>query len=89
MSGFRRRGGGARVTIRVDGEPVDARAGESVALALLAAGRLRTGRRPSDGSAAGPHCLMGVCFRCQCRIDGRPGELACLTPVREGLEVET
>ena len=89
MSGFVRRGGGATVTIRVDGEAVPAREGESVALALIAAGRLRLGTRPSDGSAYGPYCLMGVCFRCQCRIDGRDGEQACMVPVRDGMEVST
>lgn len=76
MSGFARRGKGDRVTILVDGAPMEARAGESVALALLAAGLPLTA-----------HCLMGVCCRCLCRIGGRPGELACQVTVTEGLEV--
>ena len=88
MAGFRRRGPAGKITLRVNGAPVAARAGESVALALLAAGYLRFGARPSDGSAAGPYCLMGVCARCGCRIDGRPGEQACLVPVRDGMEIE-
>lgn len=87
MTGFRRCGRGQTVTIRVNGEAISAQAGESVALALLAAGHGRFGVRSSDGSAYGPYCLMGVCFRCQCRIDGRPGEQACMVPVRDGLEV--
>lgn len=88
MSGFCRRGGDAFLTIRVNGDPVEARAGESVALALLAAGRMSFGQRPADGSALGPFCLMGVCARCHCTIDGRPGEQACMVPVTDGLEVE-
>lgn len=88
MSGFRRRGAGGTLTIRVNGNPVPARAGESVALALLATGHLGFGRRPSDGSALGPFCLMGVCARCECTVDGRAGEQACMIPVSEGLDVE-
>ena len=88
MSGFYRQGGGETMTIRVNGEPVPARAGESVALALLAAGHARFGQRPADGSAVGPFCLMGVCARCNCTIDGRPGEQACMVLVADGLEVE-
>lgn len=88
MNGFRRRAGGTPLTIHVNGEPVAAQAGDSVALALLAAGRLSFGLRPADGSPIGPFCLMGVCARCQCTIDGRPGEQACMVPVADGLEVE-
>ncbi|GAB5377421.1 MAG: hypothetical protein AcusKO_38830 [Acuticoccus sp.] len=54
-----------------------------MALALLAAGRARIGDGPT------PYCLMGVCFGCLVTIDGRASEQACLTPVRDGLTVET
>lgn len=81
--GFRRLGEGARVTITVDGSPVEAREGDSVALALMAHGRERIGNGPT------PYCLMGVCFGCLVTIDGRASEQACLVPVREGLVVET
>ena len=83
MSGFRRIGEGRAVTITVDGAPLAAREGDSVALALLAAGR------PTIGDGPTPYCLMGVCFGCLVTIDGRRGEQACMVPVREGLAVLT
>ncbi|WP_226577569.1 (2Fe-2S)-binding protein [Acuticoccus sediminis] len=83
MTGFARVGESRRVTILVDGNPVEAREGDSVALALMASGRLTIGTGPT------PYCLMGVCFGCLCTIDGRPSEQACMTPVREGLSVTT
>jgi D-hydroxyproline dehydrogenase subunit gamma len=32
---------------------------------------------------------MGVCFECLVAIDGRGNRQACLTPVEEGMQVET
>lgn len=64
-----------------------ARAGQSVAAALLAAG-LRTLRSSVErGEPRGAFCLMGVCQDCRVRIDGVLRE-ACLVPVDDGLIVE-
>ncbi len=79
----------ARVTIVVDGARVEARAGESVAAALLASGRLAMRTTPVTGAARGPWCLMGACFDCLCVIDGEPSRQACLVAVRDGMTVET
>lgn len=78
---------GGEVTIVVGGTPVAARRGESVAAALMAAGRLALRRSPGAGRPRGAFCLMGVCQECVVRIDGatRP---ACMTEVREGMVVE-
>ena len=91
MSPFQRiRGdGGVAVTILVDGEPVPAVAGDSVATALLAAGRLGFAASGKTGNPLSPCCLMGVCFGCLCEIDGRPQTQACLTGVRDGMTVRT
>jgi sarcosine oxidase subunit alpha len=32
---------------------------------------------------------MGVCFDCAMTIDGQAGLRACMTPVRDGMSVET
>jgi predicted molibdopterin-dependent oxidoreductase YjgC len=75
-------------TILVDGAPVAARPGESVAAALLAAGV--TGfRRTARGEPRAPFCVMGACFECAVEIDGQPLVRACLAPVREGMAVRT
>jgi hypothetical protein len=76
------------VAIEVDGAPVTAFPGESLAAALLAAGR-RTFRRARDGTPRGPFCNMGICFDCAVEVDGVAGVRACMTAVRAGMTVRT
>jgi hypothetical protein len=80
---------GRAIGIVVDGNPVRAYEGESVATALLATGQrtLRTTSR--RGAPRGLYCGIGSCFECVMVIDGRPGIRACQTPVREGMHIET
>ena len=80
---------GPEVEILVDGHPVRAFEGESVAAALLAAGRraLRTTAR--RGEPRGLYCGIGVCFDCVMTIDGQPNVRTCQTPVRAGMRVES
>lgn len=78
---------GAAVRIVVDGQPVACFAGETVATALMAAGLVRL-RDDRSGRPRGLFCNMGTCCECLVRIDGRRVR-ACLTPVRDGLEVAT
>jgi predicted molibdopterin-dependent oxidoreductase YjgC len=75
------------VTLRVDGAPVTAFAGESVAAALAAAGILRLRFSPGRDDPRGMFCLMGVCQECVARIDGRV-VVTCQEPVRDGMVVE-
>ncbi len=80
--------GGPPIEIQVDGRAVSAFAGESLAATLTAAGQLAL-RRHESGEPRGLYCGMGVCFDCRVSIDGRPGERACMTPVRAGMRVRT
>lgn len=75
--------------ILVDGERVPARAGESVAVALLAAGRPLVARSYKYHRARGPFCLQGSCGSCLARVDGAPSRRTCRVPCRDGLRVET
>jgi predicted molibdopterin-dependent oxidoreductase YjgC len=77
------------VTIYIDGRPFVARAGDSVAAAVLAAGRAACRTTTVSGSPRGPFCLMGACFDCLVVVDGRANQQGCLVPVAEGMEVET
>jgi NADH dehydrogenase/NADH:ubiquinone oxidoreductase subunit G len=85
----------ATLTITVDGKPIGARRGESVAAALLAAGIVRFrdapawGAVPASSAARGPYCMMGACFECLVTIDGAGNRQACMVPIREGMAVET
>jgi sarcosine oxidase subunit alpha len=80
---------GTAVTLKVDGKPIDARAGDTVAAAMLAAGLDHCRTTPVTGAPRAPYCLMGVCFDCLVTIDGVGSRQGCLVPVREGMAVET
>ena len=84
-----RRTAAASGTLIVDGKPVRAVDGESVASALLAAGIQVTRHTAVSGAPRGPWCMMGACFDCVAIVDGRRGVRTCMTPVREGLRVDT
>jgi D-hydroxyproline dehydrogenase subunit gamma len=80
---------GETLSLKVDGKPIRARAGDTVASAMLAAGIDRFRTTPVTESPRAPYCLMGVCFDCLVTIDGVGSRQACLVPVREGMAVET
>jgi predicted molibdopterin-dependent oxidoreductase YjgC len=77
------------VVISVDGARVEARAGDTVAAALLAAGLTSTRTTPVSGAPRAPYCMMGVCFECLVTIDDIGNRQGCLVPVSEGMRVET
>ena len=75
------------VCVYVDGQPVNLPADANVAAAVArvtARFRLSPQRQPR-----GPLCGMGVCFECRVTIDGVANVPACITPVREGMQVAT
>ncbi|MCP5152874.1 MAG: FAD-dependent oxidoreductase [Ectothiorhodospiraceae bacterium] len=69
-----------------EGERIDALAGETIAAALTAAGRLVISHG-AHGSPRGVFCGMGVCAECLVSVDGGPAERACLAKVRAGARV--
>ncbi|HVQ97089.1 MAG TPA: (2Fe-2S)-binding protein [Mycobacteriales bacterium] len=76
------------VEIVVDGRPMAAGAGASVAATLLAAGR-RAWRMTASGQPRGVFCGIGMCFDCTATIDGVAGVRTCVTTVRPGMRVTT
>lgn len=79
----------ASVRIFIEGEAYDARAGDSVAAALLAAGRGHCRTTAVTGAQRAPYCMMGVCFDCLVSIDGVANRQGCLVPVRAGMRIAT
>lgn len=75
-------------TVTVDGERVQACAGESVLGLLFALGMAAISIRNS-GARSGAYCGMGVCFACTVCIDGMENQRACQILVREGMEILT
>lgn len=78
-----------RLTVHVDGEAVSAFAGESVATVLLALGRQTFRHTDKHHAPRGLFCGMGICFDCLVNIDGVENVRACMTPVQEGMVIET
>lgn len=75
------------IQIFVDQRPLNCRAGDSVAAALLAADIDACRETVVSGSARGPYCMMGVCYDCLVQIDGIANRQGCMTPVSEGMQV--
>lgn len=77
---------GPGLTLTLDGRPVTAYEGETVATVLLAEGHAAT-RRTATGAPRGVFCGIGVCFDCLVVVDGVPNTRACVTWVRAGMAV--
>ena len=77
-----------KVFIEVDDKRVEAYEGEPIA-ALLAAG-IRVFRYTAKGNEPrGLFCAIGRCTDCVMTVDGIPNIRTCVTPVRDGMKVET
>ena len=78
-----------QVTIRVDGVEIEACEGEPIAAALVAAGirvfRMTRKRKEPRGI----FCAVGRCTDCVMTVDGQPNVRTCITPVRDGMEIQT
>ena len=80
---------GATVTLQLDGKPLPARRGQTVAAAMLAAGQRVLRHTRNAGKPRGLFCAMGVCFDCVMTIDGNAGVRACMTKVEDGMQVNS
>ena len=78
-----------RFEIEVDGEKILAYEGETIATALLAAGKRICRKTTKNGEARGIYCGMGICFECRMVVDGRPNTRVCQTPATPGCKVQT
>lgn len=76
------------VTITIEGEVMQVPDGETVAAAVLACGSWSMREHPVSGRPRSAYCMMGVCFECLMRIDGVANRQACMTIVREGMQIE-
>ena len=79
---------GRQVSFSFDGQTLVGREGEMVSSALFANG-IRTFSIHTVGDAPqGLFCANGQCAQCTVIIDGLPVK-SCITPLQEGMEVET
>jgi sarcosine oxidase subunit alpha len=75
------------VRITLDGEPIEAEAGEPLAAALVAAGKTTIARSPKFHRPRGPSCMRGACDGCLARVNEIPNVMTCLVPAAEGTAV--
>ncbi|SFB14786.1 sarcosine oxidase subunit alpha [Lentibacillus halodurans] len=63
--------------------------GEPIAAALLA-NDVRTLRHHEEkDTPRGIYCNIGHCFECRVTVDGKQGVRSCLTPLEEGMVIES
>lgn len=77
---------GDAITFTVDGNPLEAHRGQTIAAALVASGRRTFRVTRVNGRPRGLYCAMGVCFECIVKVDGETVR-ACMTPVEDGMQV--
>ena len=76
------------VTVHVDGAPVDAEEGETLAAVILRQSGAWTRVSAISGERRAPFCMMGSCFECVATVDGVSSQQTCLIIVRDGMRVE-
>jgi aerobic-type carbon monoxide dehydrogenase small subunit (CoxS/CutS family) len=77
------------VLIEVDGQVIQAVAGEPIAAALLAAGKTVFRYTRKRHEPRGVFCAIGRCTDCMMVVDGVPNVRTCVTPVRAGMKIQT
>jgi len=78
-----------QLTIFFDGEKIPAKEGEPIAAALLAYGVKVFRKTAKNAYPRGIFCGIGRCTDCVMIVDDQPNVRTCVTPVRDGMKVET
>lgn len=78
-----------KVLITVDGKQTEAYEGEMIAAALWANGYRRLRYTKKDNKPRGIYCGIGRCTDCVMIVNGVPNVRTCVTPVAEGMVIET
>lgn len=77
-----------QLQLTLDGEPLIAHAGQTIAGAILAAGRRDWRTTARDRRPRGLFCGIGVCFDCLVTVNGIRDIRACQRPAAEGDVIE-
>ncbi|WP_073602910.1 (2Fe-2S)-binding protein [Vibrio aerogenes] len=76
------------MTFYWEGTPYQARAGDTIAAALLAAGISTTRETLTSGAPRAPFCMMGTCFECRVKVNGESNVQGCMRLVEEGMKIQ-
>ena len=79
---------GRELFISMNGKTIKAFEGETVAVALYAAGVMQFSYSSVRHRPRGPFCMIGKCSQCFMRVNGIPHVRTCITPVEDRMVVE-
>lgn len=77
------------VSITVDGKPLSVKKDSMIAAALLAQGIRINRYTGKNHEPRGVFCGIGQCTDCVMVVNGLPNVRTCITPVEEGMVIET
>ncbi len=77
------------VTFTCDGKVMQGYEGEPIAMALRNAGVLVHRHTKKQDKPRGVFCAIGRCTDCVMVVDGIPNIRTCVTPLKEGMVVQT
>ena len=80
---------GKSVTFTYDGRELTGYEGEPIAAALRAAGVMTHRHTSRLDKPRGIFCAIGRCTDCVMVVNGRPNVRTCVTPLEEGMRVQT
>ena len=80
---------GKSFEIEVDGERILAYEGETIAAALLAAGKRMCRNTTKREEPRGIYCGIGICFECRMIVDGKLNTRVCQTLATPNCKVQT
>lgn len=80
---------GKKVTFMYDGTTMTGYEGEPIAAALRAEGIIIHRYTQKLNKPRGIFCAIGRCTDCVMIVDGRPNTRTCITPLKEGMVVQT
>ncbi|WP_324736117.1 FAD-dependent oxidoreductase [Thermococcus sp. SY098] len=78
---------GRKITIYFEGQPVEAYEGETIVMALHAAGIRVLGYSVHKHRPRGLFCAIGKCSSCLMTVNGIPNVRTCITLVEEGMDI--
>lgn len=80
---------GREVLFTFDGKEMHGCDGEPIAAALKAAGVMVHRYTKKEHKPRGIFCAIGRCTDCVMVVDGKPNVRTCVTPLKEGMTVQT
>lgn len=77
------------VTFTYNGKELSGYEGEPIAVALKSNGVMVHRYTAKKHEPRGIFCAIGRCTDCVMIVDGKPNVRTCITPLREGIQVQT